>query len=80
MKFKRNLCCVDIYFYHKSNIMEKAIRKQRMTKEQVMQLVSWMIDNDSTTNAMSNGRIAQYYKECTGIDVSSYVIKNNKNK
>ena len=51
-----------------------------MTKAQVMALVSWMIDHADEISNMSNGRIAQVYEEDTGIAVSSYVIKNNKNK
>ena len=58
----------------------KAVRKQRMTKSQVMELVDWMLEHEEECNNATNGRIAQMYEDDTGITVSTYVIKNNRNK
>ncbi len=57
-----------------------AVRKQRMTKDELMKFMNWYFDNEDKLMNMTNGRVSQLYEKETNVKVSALVIKNNKNK
>ena len=60
-------------------ILEKSMRKQRATKNQVKTFVRWAIENN-VYDQYTPGRIKQMYFEETGVDFSECCIRRQKNK